>query len=195
MNCRGASRRLSAYIDNELSPGIRQAVEDHLKSCAACNRKLNELSAIVDAARSLPHLEVSQGFAGRVLESARAGQESGNAFYGFRMRVVLAGLAFVGAAAVVFMFAGPISNNPSSIGPAPDVSAGIGHPSEQPAGAVDFTDDPKIKIESFPIPEGAKPIDRMEDSLMLADSSSKIDEFVLPVIEETKEKVSITRKF
>ena len=191
MNCRGVSRRLSAYIDNELSPGIRQSVEDHLQSCAVCKRKLSEFRAISDAARSLPPLGVSEGFKDRVLDSVKAQDEKAIAFYGFRLRAALAGMAFVGAATAVFFISGPEpSNSPSAI-LSPNAAVKNDGSADRDSGTLDFTADPKIKIESFPVPEGAKALDRLEDSLLLADSSSKIDEFVLPVIEKTKENVNI----
>ena len=191
MNCRGVSRRLSAYIDNELSPGIVQSVEEHLQSCAVCKRKLNEFRAISEAARLLPSLGVSEGFKERVLESAKARREGSVAFYGFRMRAALAGLAFVGAATAVFFISGPrqLSTPSANLGTGPEnVNSGS---IDIDSGTLDFTADPKIKIQSFPVPEGAKALDRLQDSLLLADSASKIDEFVLPVVEKTKENVNI----
>lgn len=46
--------RLSAYLDGEL-PGLeRTAVEGHIGECAQCARRLEELAAVDDFARSLP---------------------------------------------------------------------------------------------------------------------------------------------
>ena len=42
MNCRGVSRRLSAYFDGELSPAIRQSVEDPRGSSANFGRYVAE---------------------------------------------------------------------------------------------------------------------------------------------------------
>ena len=57
-------------------------------------------------------------------------------------------------------------------------------------GNVDFTENPRMKIQSFPVPEGAESLFMAEeDSLLLADSTSKIDEYVMPVIDKDREKV------
>jgi len=45
--------RLSAYVDDELPPADRTAVEAHLRECAACSRLLEELLAVDSAALSL----------------------------------------------------------------------------------------------------------------------------------------------
>lgn len=191
MNCRGVSRRLSAYIDDELSPGIKRSVEEHLQSCAVCRKKLDDLDAISKAARMLPPLGVSEGFKDRVLDSVKTRHEKAVAFYVFRLRVALAGAAFVAAAMAVFFISGPEPSMAPTPAAAPRASAGIDKSVKNDSGNLDFTADPKIKIESFPVPEGSKALDHLGDSLLLADSTSKIDEFVLPVIEKTKENVNI----
>lgn len=70
--------RLSAYIDRELPPGERAAVEAHLAACPECAALLAELAAADEAAASLP-AEAPDGyfeaFPGRVrarLEARRA---------------------------------------------------------------------------------------------------------------------------
>ena len=46
--------RLSDYIDDELAPEERQAVEAHVASCIECARLLDDLRANVDRAKTLP---------------------------------------------------------------------------------------------------------------------------------------------
>jgi anti-sigma factor RsiW len=191
MNCRGVSRRLSTYIDGDLSPGIKQSVEEHLQSCRSCRRKLAELKAIVMAARSMPSLEVSSGFKERVLAAVHEGQESLLRLGPVRLRFALAGAAFVTAAALVFFVAGPQSSSVTAPGSGEKIQADSQQPADAPA-AVDFTDDPRIKIEAFPVPEGAANAALThDDSLLLADSASRIDEFILPVIEKSRENVNV----
>lgn len=193
MNCRGASRRLSAYIDDDLSPGIRQSVEEHLQSCGPCRRKLAELTAVVTAARNMPQLRVSSGFKGRVLAAVHEGRKSSLRLGTVRLRFALAGAAFATVAALVFFLAGPQSSSviTSSSSEKVQTSTDSQEQTDAPA-ALDFTDDPRIKIESFPVPEGAANADLThDDSLLLADSASRIDEFVLPVIEKTRENVNV----
>ncbi len=193
MNCRGASRRLSAYIDNDLSPGIRQSVEEHLQSCRSCRRKLAELKAIVMAARNMPPLKVSGGFKERVLAAVHEGQKSSLRSGAVRLRLALAGAAFVTAAALVFFLAGPQSSSviTSGSGEKIQITTDSQEQTDAPA-ALDFTDDPRIKIKSFPVPEGAANADLThDDSLLVADSASRIDEFILPVIEKSRENVNV----
>ena len=193
MNCRGASRRLSAYIDDDLSPGIRQSVEEHLQSCRSCKLKLAELTAIVGAAQNMPSLKVSGGFKERVLAAVYDGGNSSLKLGTVRLKLALAGAGFVTVAALVFFLAGPPSSSVETSGPGGGIqtttdSQGQANGSE----AIDFTDDPRIKIESFPVPEGAASIDLThDDSLLLADSASRIDEFILPVIEKSRENVNV----
>ncbi|HEV8664123.1 MAG TPA: zf-HC2 domain-containing protein [Candidatus Methylomirabilis sp.] len=49
-----ASRRLSAYLDGELAPGERLAVERHLGRCPRCAARLQDLGRLRGALRSLP---------------------------------------------------------------------------------------------------------------------------------------------
>jgi hypothetical protein len=46
--------RLSEYLDEELSPGERAAVDAHLTQCVACARTLDDLRRVVTTARALP---------------------------------------------------------------------------------------------------------------------------------------------
>src|SRR5919197_4701397 len=45
--------RLSDYLDDELSPREREAVESHLRGCAECAAVLGDLARVVERARSL----------------------------------------------------------------------------------------------------------------------------------------------
>jgi tetratricopeptide (TPR) repeat protein len=46
--------RLSDYLDDELSPGDRAALEAHLTTCPECAVTLDELREVVERARTLP---------------------------------------------------------------------------------------------------------------------------------------------
>jgi hypothetical protein len=46
--------RLAAYLDGELSPRERAEIDTHLGGCAACGRRLEELSSVDAAVRALP---------------------------------------------------------------------------------------------------------------------------------------------
>jgi hypothetical protein len=46
--------RLSEYLDDDLSPGERQAFEEHLRGCIACRVTLEQLRAVTARAAALP---------------------------------------------------------------------------------------------------------------------------------------------
>jgi anti-sigma factor RsiW len=54
MTNRHETARLSDYLDGELSPAERDAVERHLAECEECTSTLEELRAVVSAAGRLP---------------------------------------------------------------------------------------------------------------------------------------------
>jgi anti-sigma factor RsiW len=62
--------RLSDYLDGELEPADRQALEAHLASCAACAATLAELREVVARAAALtprpPHAELWPGVEARL---------------------------------------------------------------------------------------------------------------------------------
>jgi hypothetical protein len=145
----------------------------------------------------MPPLKVSGGFKERVLTVVHEGRElpwrSGTA----RLRLAMAGAGFVTAAALVFFLAGPpfSSVTTSGSGEKNQITTDSQGQAHAPAD-LDFTDDPRIKIKSFPVPEGAANIDLIrDDSLLVADSTSRIDEFILPVVERSREKVNVNITF
>jgi len=48
------TERLSDYVDDELTPGERAALDAHLASCRECAGTIADLRAVVDRARELP---------------------------------------------------------------------------------------------------------------------------------------------
>jgi hypothetical protein len=67
--------KFSDYLDDELAPGERAAVEAHLAGCADCARTLDELRRVVEQARSLrprpPAADLWPGVADRLTTEAR----------------------------------------------------------------------------------------------------------------------------
>jgi hypothetical protein len=63
--------RLSAYLDGELPVAERGAVDQHLRACAACARRLEDLAALDAAARALP-LAAPPGYFERLPARVRA---------------------------------------------------------------------------------------------------------------------------
>src|SRR5881628_484133 len=62
--------KLSEYLDNELSPREREAVESHLRGCAECAAVLDDLTRVVERAQSLdrrpPRADLWDGIAARI---------------------------------------------------------------------------------------------------------------------------------
>ncbi len=189
MNCRGVSRRLSAFIDDVLSPGIKESLEDHLKGCLKCQRKLAEIKAIIEAAHNLPSLKVSEEFTERVLAVASK-QNNPEVVSLNRYRVSFAGLAFVATAVAVFFIMGPIGQERSDTRSQNTVTAQF-ESAGQPE-LTDYSEDPSVIVYSVPVPEEVRIRDMMfDDSLQLADSSLKLDQFILPEVEQARENVNI----
>jgi hypothetical protein len=137
-------------------------------------------------------MKVSRSFKDRVLKSVRAGRESKILPGGIRLKLSLAGMAFVVAAASVFFIVGP---QPGSVAPElvkPEAATQANGATGESEGNLNFSDDPTVKIESFPVPEGSRALELAgNDSLLKGDSTLRIDEFVLPVVEKSKENVNI----
>src|SRR5918998_5016797 len=62
--------RLSEYLDDELAPAERTAIESHLKTCRDCSAVLSDLRRVVDRARHLddrpPRRDLWPGIAQRI---------------------------------------------------------------------------------------------------------------------------------
>src|SRR5919197_890262 len=62
--------KLSEYLDDELSPREREAVESHLRGCAECAAVLDDLTRVVERARRLdrrpPRSDLWPGIAARI---------------------------------------------------------------------------------------------------------------------------------
>jgi len=55
-------KRLSAYIDGELSGDDVESLDGHLESCDACRLELDQMRATVNAMRRLPDVETPRSF-------------------------------------------------------------------------------------------------------------------------------------
>ncbi len=64
--CQAFDEDLSAWIDGELAALRRSAVEAHLASCRACTARVEELSAVDRALRSLPEPAVGAALRARL---------------------------------------------------------------------------------------------------------------------------------
>jgi len=62
MNCKKIKNLLQPYIDNTLTFGEKQLVEEHLEQCSACRAELKSLSAMVRLVKSLPEVSTPPNF-------------------------------------------------------------------------------------------------------------------------------------
>ncbi len=70
MKCRRTKNLLSAYLDEELDPRQRQAVDAHLPKCSACRKLLEELRSTVQLIGDLPKERAPEDLAVTIQEAA-----------------------------------------------------------------------------------------------------------------------------
>lgn len=58
-----SEEELSAYVDSRLAGRVQERVESHLRSCADCSRKLEEMRSLVAEMRRLPEAKAPRSFA------------------------------------------------------------------------------------------------------------------------------------
>ena len=62
MNCKKTKKLLQLYMDDALTFGEKQLVEQHLEECSACRTELKSLSATVKLIKSLPEVSTPPNF-------------------------------------------------------------------------------------------------------------------------------------
>ena len=60
LTCRGVRRRLSEWLDAELPAGVSHRISEHLASCGACSRHVEELRAVSRLVGELPRLDAAE---------------------------------------------------------------------------------------------------------------------------------------
>ena len=104
LNTHASSRkRLSPYIDGQLSPRERTTLEAHLAGCDACRRELDELRATTSAVGGLADVEPPRSFAltPRMLERRAAVPYASVPPLAIGMRLAGAGVALVLAVVLI----------------------------------------------------------------------------------------------
>jgi anti-sigma factor RsiW len=147
------TEQLSEYIDDELTPAARAAVDAHLSECAECAALVADLRAVVSAARSVgeepPTWDLWPGIARRLTPRSRGPQvvaiESRRARrFSFSIPQLAAAsiaVALLSAGAVWFA----IRDGAGTMGPtasAPDSGEPIAGGIEEPATGVTVADGP-----------------------------------------------------
>ncbi|MGI9515802.1 MAG: anti-sigma factor family protein [Pirellulaceae bacterium] len=64
-----SDEHISAWLDDELSPAEREAFERHLNENPRDAERVQEFQSLREKLRTLPRLELDEGFAGRVVEA------------------------------------------------------------------------------------------------------------------------------
>jgi anti-sigma factor RsiW len=99
MDCKD-KKKISAYLDGELSEDERTVIGAHLEECAACRAEAEELTAVSNALDVLEGLEPDPYFAARVKRLALLQKQNG------RLKRVLVPAAATAAAAVFLLLGG-----------------------------------------------------------------------------------------
>jgi anti-sigma factor RsiW len=66
MSCNRMENRILPYVDGRLKAGEMKEMEAHLKTCAACELRVNEFRALSGLLDELPQIEPSGAFDARV---------------------------------------------------------------------------------------------------------------------------------
>ena len=66
MKCSEVRRKLSAFLDGEVSEEEKQSISEHLESCDLCHKKLEELSKVLDVLDVMDEVQVSPFFVTRL---------------------------------------------------------------------------------------------------------------------------------
>ncbi|MCP4582722.1 MAG: hypothetical protein GY839_14015 [candidate division Zixibacteria bacterium] len=125
MNCRKVSRRLSAYIEGDLSPRDCNSLEGHLKTCASCRRKAADIRLIIETSGQLEQQKPGPYFVNRLLCAIEQQKKPREILSGWRYRLTLSSVAFVAAASVTFYVIGPPATMVATTGPETEIQAGF----------------------------------------------------------------------
>jgi len=97
MKCYEVKRKLSAYLDGEVSSAEKREIAEHLETCSVCQDQLSVLSKIIDALGVLEGMQPPPYFISRVRQCVRDERES----IPFLERIRGVAISFATAAAVV----------------------------------------------------------------------------------------------
>lgn len=166
MNCRKVSHRLSAYIEGDLSPKEIDRVEEHLKICSMCRRKLADVKLISQTAGQLEQKTPGPYFTSRLL--CVINNPNNTIFIrSWRHRLTLSGAAFVLAASMTFVLIGP--RNSTVLSPTADVNTPV---ETQPGTNTDkmhkgFPVSGEVLKRDMALTENPKPDSIVRDSMVL----------------------------
>jgi hypothetical protein len=67
--------KLSEYIDDAVPPQERAAIDEHLKTCAACSDALVELKKTIEQVKQIEEVEAPAWMTGKIMANVRAASE------------------------------------------------------------------------------------------------------------------------
>jgi hypothetical protein len=114
MNCQEIENELSAYIDGELPAKLRSAVDEHLKTCVHCRRRVAEMRQLTAGIAALPKQQVPAEFLSAVRRKIARGEEPGPIpwqemlFRSLWLRVALGSAMFLGLVLLTTDFLRPV---------------------------------------------------------------------------------------
>ena len=73
MQCQEIQKKLSAYLDGELTSGLSQQIVDHMDFCDDCRARLKEMQDMDSLLKTMPRIEMSPGFAEKMAVRVRTG--------------------------------------------------------------------------------------------------------------------------
>jgi anti-sigma factor RsiW len=103
MKCTMNKRKLSAYLDGEMSEKEKKAMGEHLEHCEECRKELAAISSVVDALNGVEGMDVPPYFMTRLRQEIRE-QARPEPFFQRIRRMALSAGAIVAVA--VSLFAG-----------------------------------------------------------------------------------------
>ncbi len=107
MECSSLREKLSAFVDEQLAPEEKKAVQDHLDACPECVRHLEDLRKTITFVRELEGVEPPSWFAREVMSKVReeAGPSRGilrKLFYPLHIKIPLEAAAAVAIVVTAF---------------------------------------------------------------------------------------------
>ncbi len=77
MECSQVKKRLSAFLDNEVTAEENSQISEHLKSCIHCTKELESLSQVSDFLNVMDEVDVSPYFMVRLKQRIRSESSKG----------------------------------------------------------------------------------------------------------------------
>ncbi len=107
MECKDIQRRLSAYLEKDVSSQQKQAIDKHLKQCKRCRQALADLKRTIKYVQQLEEVESPRWLAQKIMARVRAEAEETpgivkRLFYPLHIKLPL------GAIAVIFIAVGTL---------------------------------------------------------------------------------------